>query len=72
MELASAIKSCAKAVELRRYKLVCNVLILENKGQSTIIVSRALADAKTDSMATYTFKNSSLISVAMVYGLYFE
>ncbi|XP_076434870.1 dynein light chain Tctex-type 5-B-like isoform X2 [Babylonia areolata] len=71
-ELVSLIQTRAKTCRFERYKLVCNVLIMENKGQGSRVVSRGLLDTETDSFATYTFRSSSLVAVASVHGLYFE
>jgi hypothetical protein len=71
-DLVTAIKARTKTCNFLRYKLVCNVLIMENKGQGSQVVSRGLLNTDTDSFATYTYRNSSLIAVAHVHGLYFE
>ena len=71
-DLVSVIKSRTKTCGFRRYKLVCNVLIMENKGQGTHVASRGLFNTDTDSFAAYTYRNATLIAVAHVYGLYFE
>ena len=71
-DLVTIIKSRTKTCDFRRYKLVCNVLIMENKGQGSQVVSRGLLNADTDSFAAYTYRNASLIAVAHVHGLYFE
>ena len=71
-DLVTVIKSRTKTCGFRRYKLVCNVLIMENKGQGTHVASRGLFNTDTDSFAAYTYRNATLIAVAHVYGLYFE
>lgn len=71
-DLATIIKSRTKTCGFRRYKLVCNVLIMENKGQGSHVASRGLFNTETDSFAAYTYRNATLIAVAHVYGIYFE
>ncbi|KAK7087733.1 dynein light chain Tctex-type protein 2B-like isoform X2 [Littorina saxatilis] len=71
-DLATIIKNRAKKLEFQRYKLVCNVLIMENKGQGSQVVSRGLTNTDTDSFAAYTYRNPSLIAVANVHGIYYE
>lgn len=71
-ELTADIKSKVKAMEFPRYKLVCNVIITENKRQGLEIASRCIWNHGTDKFASYTYSNSSLIAVANVYGVYFE
>lgn len=71
-ELTADIKSKVKAMEFPRYKLVCSVLITENKRQGLEIASRCVWNHGTDSFASYTYRNPSLIAVANVYGVYFE
>ena len=71
-DLTADIKSKVKALEFPRYKLVCNVIITENKAQGLEIASRCIWDHSTDNFASYTYKNASLIAIANVYGVYFE
>ena len=71
-DLTADIKSKVKALEFPRYKLVCNVIITENKAQGMEIASRCIWNHCTDNFASYTYKNASLIAIANVYGVYFE
>ncbi|KAK3084181.1 hypothetical protein FSP39_009648, partial [Pinctada imbricata] len=71
-DLAAVVKGKIKALETPRYKIVCNVIIMENKDQSMRIVSRSIWNTDTDSYATYTFRNSSIIAVGYVHAVYFE
>ncbi|KAL8605078.1 hypothetical protein ACOMHN_018879 [Nucella lapillus] len=71
-ELVGAIRARTQTCGFQRYKLVCNVLIMQNKGQGSRVVSRGLLNTDTDSFATYTFRNATLVAVAYVHGLYFE
>lgn len=71
-DLVTLIRTRTKTLNLPRYKLVCHVLIMENKGQGSQVASRGLLNADTDSFAAHTYRNSSLVAVAHVHGLYFE
>ena len=71
-DLANLINQRVKKLEIPRYKLVSNVVIMENNKQSSQIVSRCVWNASTDNFATYTFKNDSIIASAYVYGVYFD
>lgn len=71
-ELTADIKGKVKAIDTPRYKYVCSVYITENKRQGIEIASRCLWNHNTDSFASYTFKNPTLIAMASVYGVYFE
>ena len=71
-DLTADIKSKVKALEFPRYKLVCNVIITENKAQGMEIASRCVWNQSTDNFASYTYTNASLIAIANVYGVYFE
>ena len=71
-DLTADIKSKVKALQFPRYKLVCNVMITENKAQGLEIASRCIWNSSTDNFASYTYKNATLIAIANVYGVYFE
>ena len=71
-EITADIKSKVKAMEFPRFKIVCNVIITENKRQGLEIASRCVWNDGTDNFASYTYKNASLIAVANVYGVYYE
>lgn len=71
-ELTADIKSRVKAMDFPRYKIVCSVMITENKRQGLEIASRSVWNQDTDNFASYTYRNPSLIAVANVYGVYYE
>ncbi|XP_052247358.1 dynein light chain Tctex-type 5-B-like isoform X2 [Dreissena polymorpha] len=71
-ELTAEIKSKVKALEFPRYKIVCNVVMTENKRQGLEIASRCVWNHSTDNFASYTYRNATLIAMANVYGVYFE
>ena len=70
--LASEIKARVKRMGFPRYKIVCNVIILQNKGQGSEIASRSVWNANTDSYASYTFTTNAVVAIGNVHGVYFE
>ncbi|XP_020795065.1 dynein light chain Tctex-type 5-B-like isoform X2 [Boleophthalmus pectinirostris] len=70
--LCDVIRSRVKELMIQRYKTVVVVNIGQLSGQGMQISSRCLWDATNDNFATYSFKNSSLFGVAIVYVVYFE
>lgn len=71
-DLTERINERVKELEFPRYKLVTNVIIMERKDQGVNIASRCIWNQQTDNFASYTYKNSAVIVVAYVHGVYFE
>lgn len=70
--LADVIKDRVKALSVKRFKIICCVVIGE-KGNYTIkTVSRNLWDAEFDRSATYVYENESLHATGMVYAVYYD
>ncbi len=72
IDIASHIKTRVKAMEFPRYKIISNIIIMENKKQSAEVATRCVWDSNSDSFASYTYRNESLVAVAFVHGIYFE
>ncbi|KAJ0011788.1 hypothetical protein NQD34_012764 [Periophthalmus magnuspinnatus] len=70
--LCDVIRARVKELMIPRYKTVVIVNIGQLSGQGMQISSRCLWDATNDTFATYSFKNSSLFGLAIVYVVYFE
>nr|XP_057922650.1 dynein light chain Tctex-type 5 [Doryrhamphus excisus] len=70
--ICEVIRARVKELMIRRYKLVVMVHIGQLAGQSMQISSRCLWDASYDTFASWSFKNTSLYSVATVYAVYYE
>ena len=71
--LTNIIKSrIQENLDLPRYKVVVNVVIGENKGQSLQMASRCLWNDATDRCATSCYQNRSLFAVATAHGVYFD
>ncbi|KAJ8040497.1 Tctex1 domain-containing protein 4 [Holothuria leucospilota] len=70
--ISEEIKQRVKELKLPRYKIVSQVYIGADEGQSVHMVSRAVWDTSTDNYATASFKNKSLYAVGAVHAVYFE
>lgn len=55
-----------------RYKFVSQVVISSVEGQGIRVASRCLWDPQQDNFATSSYKNSSLLCVALVFGCFYE
>lgn len=55
-----------------KYKVIVQVVIGENVGQSLRVASKSWWCQETDSVASYAFHNDTIVAVAMVFGCYFE
>ncbi|KAJ8313106.1 hypothetical protein KUTeg_010479 [Tegillarca granosa] len=71
-DLSTVIKGRVKMLDFKRYKIVCNVIIMENKDQGVQVASRCIWNSSTDNFATYTYRNSSITAIAYVHGAYYE
>ncbi|XP_073346583.1 dynein light chain Tctex-type 5 [Pagrus major] len=70
--ICEVIRARVKDLMIHRYKIVVLVHIGQLTGQSMQISSRCLWDASNDTLATYSFKNSSLFGLGTVYAVYYE
>ena len=71
-QLSDEIKNRIKSVIFKRYKLIVNLTIGPNIGNSIIIASRSLWNADTDNCCTVQFKNGSLYAIATIYAAYYD
>lgn len=71
-ELSSHIKQRIKSLGMHRYKLVCHVVIGENKDQDVRVTSHSLRDPHVDGSACAAYQNDVIFAVATVHGIYFE
>ncbi|CAG5122999.1 unnamed protein product [Candidula unifasciata] len=72
LNISSELKSRVKGMNFNRYKIVTQVVILQNRKQGSNISSRCVWTPETDSFASCTFKTEHIICVANVYAVYFE
>ena len=70
--LSDDIKDRVKRLNFERYKIVCMLVIGENQGQGLQMSSRCQWFPKTDTFASYTYKNTSVFCSCTVYGIYAE
>ncbi|XP_036898855.1 dynein light chain Tctex-type 5 [Sturnira hondurensis] len=70
--ISEGIKAQVKGLRIPRYKLMVIVYIGQLSGQSILVGSRCLWNPKSDNVASYVFRNSSLFALANVYAVYFE
>ncbi|XP_051027933.1 dynein light chain Tctex-type 5 isoform X2 [Acomys russatus] len=70
--ISEVIKAQVKDLMIPRYKLIVMVYIGQRDGQSIHIGSRCLWNPQSDTVSSYTFKNSTLFALANVYAVYFE
>ncbi|NWH84201.1 TC1DA protein, partial [Aegithalos caudatus] len=71
-DIAEVVKARVKALAVPRYKLVVVAHVGQLGGQSLQVGSRCLWDPQSDTFSSYTFQNSSLFAVTVVYGVYSE
>ncbi|XP_065834119.1 dynein light chain Tctex-type 5-B-like [Oscarella lobularis] len=70
--LSEMIKSRVKDLDLARYRLVCVVHIGELKDQGVRVASQCVWNPEWDCYSEFSFKNSSLFAIGVVYGIYTE
>uniref|UniRef100_A0A1B6DBX8 Dynein light chain n=1 Tax=Clastoptera arizonana TaxID=38151 RepID=A0A1B6DBX8_9HEMI len=70
--VSEEIKSRLTKFDFERYKIVCLVSIIENQMQSVETKVQCLWDSERDRYATFTLKNNHIISMATVFGIYYE
>ncbi|XP_012370762.1 tctex1 domain-containing protein 1 [Octodon degus] len=70
--VSEVIKARVKELMISRYKLIVVTHIGQLKDQSLFIGSRCLWDPTSDTVSSYTFRNSSLFALANVYAIYSE
>ncbi|KAF0513787.1 Tctex1 domain-containing protein 2 [Gigaspora margarita] len=70
-EISREIKQKLIELDLKQYKYVVNVTIMENKAAGARIQLACSWDMDTDNVAYETFKNDSIVCVIMAFGVYF-
>ena len=70
--MASTIKNDIKVMGFNRHRLVCQVIVCENKGQGVKVVSRPLWDDKSDSFAQGNYQSGNICAIALLHGVYAE
>ena len=70
--LSSSINGRVKLMNMPRYKIVCNVILGQNCGQSLQMATRCVMDESLDSYACESYKNNSLFAIGIVHAMYHE
>lgn len=70
--IADVIKQRVKELGHSRYKLVAVVAIGQAEESSVAFSSRCVWNVSYDSFAEYTYRNSSLFAIGLLYALYCE
>nr|XP_029497731.1 tctex1 domain-containing protein 4-like [Oncorhynchus nerka] len=70
--LSDMVKSKVKEMSPPRYKLVCQVVVGQNRNQDLRVASRCLWDSQHDDFAVAMFQNHSLFTLVIVHGVYCE
>lgn len=70
--LSNIVKNEIKSLNMPRHRLICQVVITEVRGQDMEAASRCLWDDKSDNYACVSYKNDTLLAIAMVYGVYMD
>lgn len=70
--LCSVIKARIKEEGYERYRLIAQVIIGQDTEQGVQLASRCLWNPRSDNFAAATYRNSSLYSIGIVYGLYLD
>ena len=69
-EISDEIKQGLKEEQWKRYKIVVQVVIGEQRGEGVNMGARCLWDTNSDDFAQETFVNESLFCVAAAFGCY--
>ncbi|CAG5124036.1 unnamed protein product [Candidula unifasciata] len=70
--ISAEILRLVKHLDFQRYKIVCNVIIMQNKGQGSEVASRCVWNSEMDSSASVTRAIGDIVCVANVHAMYFE
>nr|CAD7415304.1 unnamed protein product [Timema poppensis] len=70
--IALEVMTRVKLQRFERYKLGCQIMIVQKKDQSLHSALSFLWDADRDRFVTYQFENKQVYAVALVFGTYYE
>jgi hypothetical protein len=72
LELSDTIKDRVKQLDMKRFKIVCMVIIGQNNDQSMMVTSRCLWNFNFDNFSSFTLKREPYYAVGMVFATYAE
>jgi hypothetical protein len=70
--LADLLKERVKSTGPKRFKIITNVSILENKEQCAVCASRCIWDTDNDNFSTATYNGKDFSAIGTVFALYYE
>jgi hypothetical protein len=70
--ISNQIKEKVKALHYDRYRIICNVLLGENRGATVLATSRCAWDPNTDDFTSYSFQSKHLFCNVSVFAVYKE
>ncbi|KAK3593896.1 hypothetical protein CHS0354_011499 [Potamilus streckersoni] len=70
--LSDTIKAKVKELNFQRYKLMVQVIIVQNSDQGLQIASRFIWDEHNDAFSTAVYENKSLYAVSICWGVYYD
>lgn len=68
--IVTSVKESVKELGFKRYKLIVQTILGQNKGSGIKIGARCLWDADTDNFASDSFLNESMFCCVVVFGIY--
>ncbi|KAL4233811.1 Tctex1 domain-containing protein 1 [Mactra antiquata] len=72
IDISNRIKAGIKALNFPRYRIIVQVVISQANGQGLEAASRCLWDSKVDNYSCVTYRNDTVIAMALIYGVYLE
>jgi hypothetical protein len=72
LNLSNEIKKAVKELNMKRHKIIVQVVIGEQASQGVRVASKCLWDVSSDNWASGSFTNQSIFAVGMVFGCYYE
>lgn len=72
LELSEMIKERVKQLDMKRFKIVCMVMIGQNSDQSMMVTSRCLWNFNFDNFSSFTLKRGPYYAVGLVFAAYTE
>lgn len=68
--IVSGVKNAVKELGFKRYKLIVQTVLGQNKGSGVKVGARCLWDADTDNCASDSFLNETIFCCVIVFGIY--
>ncbi|ESP05543.1 hypothetical protein LOTGIDRAFT_88259, partial [Lottia gigantea] len=72
LSLSTLIKEKVKMLNMKRYKIICSIVITEQANQSLTMASRFCWDKEHDNFSSATYSQPNLHAVGTVFGVYLD